>query len=332
MKESDIRPEHLHLRYLELSAQDAEKCFSGVERKLIDCVACGKPNRRVAFEKNGFGYVCCEACGSLYQSPRPTIDAFEAFYRDSESSRYWAEEFFPAVAEARRDTIFRPRVERLAELCVGKGITIDRLIDVGAGFGIFLDEWRHRFPKTELVAIEPSRKLAQRCRDLGFMVVEEIVENAADKSGDADLVVCFEVFEHVYDPLTFIRTLLKVVRPGGYLFVSTLGVDGYDIQTLWENSNSVFPPHHINFLSIAGFETVFRRAGLSNVHISTPGRLDVDIVRNAFKRAPAILDGNHFAKLLVKDDARGAVFQKFLAENKLSSHTWVLGQRPSSIT
>ena len=119
MKEAEIRPEHLLRRYLELSAEDATHCFGDAQRTDIACVACGGTDIRPEFAKHGFAYASCGTCGTLLQSPRPVIAAFEQFYRDSVSSRFWAEEFFPAVAEARRESIFRPRVERLAALCAG---------------------------------------------------------------------------------------------------------------------------------------------------------------------------------------------------------------------
>ena len=118
MKESDIRPEALLKRYLELSEQDAKLCFAETPRRDIPCVACKSEELVREFEKNGFAYSSCQNCGTLFQSPRPSIEAFEAFYRNSVSSRYWAEEFFPAVAEARREKIFRPRVDRLRNLCL----------------------------------------------------------------------------------------------------------------------------------------------------------------------------------------------------------------------
>jgi 2-polyprenyl-3-methyl-5-hydroxy-6-metoxy-1,4-benzoquinol methylase len=327
MKESEIRPEHLHQRYLELSAQDALLCFGNDPRRDIPCVACGSSRVEPQFEKNGFGFAICSDCRTLYQSPRPSIEAFENFYRDSVSSRYWAEEFFPAVAEARRASIFRPRVERLQALCAERGISVRRLIEVGSGFGTFLDEWKARSPDTELFAIEPSKKMAAVCREKGFAVAEDIVENVKGMGGHGDLVVCFEVLEHVYDPVSFLKTLGALVRPGGYVFISTLGVDGFDIQTLWEKSNSISPPHHINFLSIEGFKKAFARAGFSDVGVTTPGKLDVDIVRNADARDPSLLKGNRFAKTIVRDAEKGALFQKFLAENLLSSHVWVLARR-----
>lgn len=328
MKESDIRPEHLLNRYLQLSALDASVCFDGITRENIPCVACGSRSAIHQFEKNGFAYASCNDCASLFQSPRPTLAAFEAFYQDSASARFWADEFFPAVAEARREKIFRPRVERLAQLCAKRGMDVGAIIDVGAGYGIFLDEWRRHSPATRAIAIEPSASLASECRKKGFEVVESIAEKAIGCLDVGDAVVCFEVLEHVYEPLEFVRVLARLTRRGGYLFVSTLGVDGFDIQVLWERSNSIFPPHHINFLSVAGFETLFRRAGLIDVEVITPGVLDVDIVRNAANRDASVLDGQRFLAGVMANPHTSEAFQRFLADNRMSSHTWIIARRP----
>jgi SAM-dependent methyltransferase len=293
-------------------------------------VACGGIQSIHQFNKNGFAYSRCVDCETLFQTPRPSISAFEAFYRQSESSRYWAEVFFPAVAEIRRKTIFGPRAERLAGVCEEKGVSVDSLIDVGAGYGIFLDEWRRRLPQTKALAVEPSASLAQECRSKGFDVVEDIVENVLDHDNWADLVTCFEVLEHVYAPLDFVRVLKRLARPGGYVFVSTLGIDGFDLQVLWEKSSQISPPHHINFLSLHGFERLFQRAGLTDVTVSTPGQLDVDIVRNAVKRDPALLDDQRFLQNLLADDNKAAAFQRFLTEQRMSSHVWVIGRKPVS--
>lgn len=329
MKEEDIRPEALARRYYELSAADAQRCFPlGIARHDLPCVACGGTAVALAFTKNGFGYGRCADCGTLFQTPRPGIDAFEAFYRDSESSNYWSDVFFPAVAEVRRERIFRPRVERLAMIAGSSLPPSATVIDVGAGYGIFLDEWRKVRSADRLIAIEPSAHLASECRAKGFATLEDIVENVAGLENAADLVVCFEVLEHVHQPVEFLATLRGLARPGGLVFISTLGVDGFDIQTLWDKSNVVFPPHHINFLSVAGFARLFERVGLADVEITTPGQLDVDIVRNAVKSDPALLEGQRFLARLVGDDALAASFQAFLAANRLSSHSWVIGRRP----
>ena len=327
MKEHEIRPADLLARYLELSAQDAEHCFGDATRANLNCIGCGGSRLEFQFEKHAFAYARCGECGTLFQTPRPELAAFEAFYRESVSSRYWAEVFFPAVAEIRREKMFRPRVERLAALCAGKSLEVQRLIDVGAGYGIFLDEWRARFPQTELVAIEPSASLAQECRAKCLTVVEDIVEHATGNDGWADLVACFEVLEHVHEPLEFVRVLKGLARPGGYVFVSTLCIDGFDLQTLWEQSTQISPPHHINFLSVEGFTRLFERAGLTDVTVTTPGQLDVDIVRNAATADPGVLVGQRFLKSVVENESTARAFQAFLSANQLSSHAWVMGRR-----
>ena len=293
-------------------------------------MGCGGHEVETVFEKHGFAYGLCQDCGTLYQTPRPPLSAFEAFYRDSVSSNFWAEVFFPVVAEARREKIIRPRCEHVLTRCKAKGLAIQRLIDVGAGYGIFLDEWRKHAPDTQLIAVEPSAALAKECRSKGFEVVESVVEQVGVRyECFADLVVCFEVLEHVYEPVAFVKSLMRLARPGGMVFVSTLCVDGFDLQTLWQKSNQIFPPHHVNFLSVSGFEKLFTRAGMKNITVITPGRLDVDIVRNAVHLDPNLLRGQRFLQRLIADEEIATSFQNFLAMNRLSSHAWVSGEVPS---
>ena len=40
----------------------------------------------------------------------------------------------------------------------------------------------------------------------------------------------------------------------------------------------------------------FKRVRLVGINVSTPGKLDVDIVRNAFHKNPNILQGQNFFK------------------------------------
>ena len=80
MKEHEIRPEAILNRYLELSALDADLCFKDNKKSNISCVGCGGSRLKFQFEKNEFPYTLCDDCGSLFQAPRPSIEAFEAFY------------------------------------------------------------------------------------------------------------------------------------------------------------------------------------------------------------------------------------------------------------
>jgi SAM-dependent methyltransferase len=160
--------------------------------------------------------------------------------------------------------------------------------------------------------------------------MEARLEEAAAWNGSADLVTCFEVIEHVHAPVDFVRALLALAKPGGYVLVTGLGTEGFDIQILWERSKSISPPHHLNFLSVEGYERLFARVGFVEIEVRTPGRLDLDIVRNAWLADPSVLNGDRFVRLLLRkrDAAVHERFQQFLAENHLSSHVRVLARRP----
>lgn len=329
MRESDIRPRELLNEYLRLSEQDATTLFAGGAREEVPCVACASANTQPAFEKNGFGYSRCDDCGTLYQTPRPRLEVFERFYVNSVSSDFWAKVFFPQVAEARRGAVFAPRAAELARMLKDRGFVARTVIDVGAGHGMFLSELVARLDGAVGIAVEPSSEMIESCRKQGFEVREALAEDVTDLDGRGDLVCSLEVMEHVHDPMRFISNLATFTAPGGWVFFTTLGADGFDITVLGQHANAVFPPHHLNFLSVKGFDILCRRAGLTDVEVLTPGKLDVDIVRNKASEIPGLLDDQPFIRALLKDDVTAAAFQQFLAQNKLSSHTWVLARKPA---
>ncbi len=328
MKEHEIRPADLFEKYLELSAADALAYFNSSQREDIPCPACGDDITQPAFEKWEFGYVLCETCGSLYQSPRPPVEDFARFYQESPSSIYWAKTFFPAVAEVRRERLFRPKVKQIAQLCKNEAFFPDVLADIGAGYGLFLEEWRKSFPETKLIAVEPNPTLAEVCRSKNFDVAECFAERAAHLNGQVDLIVALEVIEHVHDLKRFCCALRDLLRQGGKILLTGLTVDGFDIQVLWEKSQSISPPHHINFVSIRGFEHLLTRAGFRRIRIFTPGKLDVDIVKNAATENSDIFAGQRFiSRLLGRSEVVLQAFQKFLSEHQLSSHCWIWAER-----
>ena len=336
MREGDIRPADIFNEYLRLSAADAER-FLASDQNLAarDCPGCAAGSAEFEFTKNGFDMVRCRACGSLYASAVSSEEQLRAFYRDSKSSDYWARVFFPAVAEARREKIFRPRVGHIAEnvprWAPQQTSPLDRIIDVGAGAGLFLEEAKSAGLARRLGAVEPSPAMAEECRSRG---IETFPGFAADAAGDpgwrdsADLVCCFEVIEHVADPLDFFRDLAALAKPRGLVLVTGLSGDGFDILTLGKDAKAVSPPHHLNFLSQAGVAALLQRAGLSLVEFQTPGKLDVDIVANTLAERPdAVTDP--FIRKLVTDapQATKDAFQNFLQQTKLSSHMWIVARR-----
>jgi SAM-dependent methyltransferase len=333
LHEADIRPADLLAEYLRLNAEDGRRLLNHPEPlEERPCPGCRGDASNPAFRKNGFSLVRCAECDSLYVTPAPSPKALGNFYRDSSSTNYWANVFFPAVAEARRKAIYRPRAERVAGIAAEHGIDVGAVVDVGAGFGLFLEEFRALVPTAMMRAVEPGRAHAAQLASKGFETFEGYAQDAAADPAwrdGADVVTLFEVLEHLLEPQAVLMRLANLVRPGGLILVSGLCGDGFDIRVLGERSKPVSPPHHLTFLSIAGAEMVIERCGLELFSITTPGELDVDIVRNAALEKPECVEDPVIRRLVLEaSDEERQTFQESLKQSRQSSHMWIVVRRP----
>ena len=320
MKEEEIRPKQLFGEYLKLSIKDG----NSLNKKLfveIDCQVCKSPLRKILITKYEYTYKQCEECRSVLCSPRPSEKQLSQLYFNSESSRFWSEVFFPSVAEARKEKLFTPKAQQIASLIHDRKLNINSICDIGAGHGVFLEELKRFLPDAKLYAIEPDSSSASECRKKGIETLEEVSENAHIWNGKFDMVISSEVIEHVFDVASFIRSLHSLLKPNGVALITGLGYEGFDILTLGEKSNSISPPHHLNFLSLEGFHKVFKNNDFRIVDVWTPGKLDVDIVINSGLENEFVNTLKSRGEIAIQD------FQDFLVKHKLSSHVWVLAQK-----
>ena len=329
MREQDIRPKDLLDEFFALMKADAER-LAARRHEFVDvaCPGCTSRNGETAFEKDGFPYRLCAECGSLFASPRPTAAALVDYALHSKAVEYWSTHFYRQTADARRAKIFRPRAEAVAALVDSGAVRAGgAFVDIGAGYGLFLQEVRSTNRFGTVAGIEPDRRLADVCRADGFTVSEQWVEDLEDDVIRADMASAFEVLEHTFDPTAFLAACSRVLRPGGTLLFTTLTISGFDLQSLWQHSRQMSPPQHLNFLSVDGISRLVARVGLSVLELTTPGQLDVDIVRNAVTDQPDLDVGRFARAVATSDDETRREFQQFLQAHRLSSHVRCLARR-----
>ena len=281
-----------------------------------------------AFEKAGFAYEHCTRCRMLYVNPRPTLEMLLEHYQNSLTIEYWNENIYPASEAVRRKSIFAPRAERVVEICKDKGSSFGLLLDVGAGFGTFLEELQKLQAFDQLHAVEPSSKLADSCRRKGLSVIEELAENV-HIDAPADVITNFELIEHLFEPFAFLEHCYRLLKPGGLMILTTPNILGFDLLVLRALSDNIGAPNHINYFHPQALRILMDRAGFSVLEVLTPGELDVDIVRNKIKAGEFDVSSNPFLQevLVERGDILKGAFQKFLADNQLSSHRSVVAQR-----
>ena len=328
MKEEQIRPAHMLAECTRLGQQDREYILRrSSEFVSVPCPACDRNTCSPEFQKDGFSFVRCPACRTLFISPRPTLQMVMDYDAQSKASAYWSEHVLPASESYRLENIFRPRAKLVAELCREHGSDDSLLLDVGAGPGTFCLAMKETGFFKHVTAIEPSARLADSCRRNGVHVIQEPIENAEVRS--ASVIASFELIEHLFSPREFLVTCRAALSENGLLILTTPNVFGFDLLILGERSGNVCGPQHLNYFHPASLRTLLEGCGFAVVKTLTPGRLDAEIVRSQILRGSFNVDSQPFLKeiLIERWDELAAKLQTFLAENGLSSHLWVVAKR-----
>ncbi|MGY6273600.1 bifunctional 2-polyprenyl-6-hydroxyphenol methylase/3-demethylubiquinol 3-O-methyltransferase UbiG [Achromobacter denitrificans] len=158
-----------------------------------------------------------------HDTARPAVNADQAELDKfgALASRWWdpESEFKPLHA------INPLRLEWIQE-CAGS-LAGKAVLDVGCGGGILSEAMARS--GAEVTGIDLADKSLKVARlhglesgvkvDYRKIPVEEL---AAELPGHYDVVTCMEMLEHVPDPVSIVRACSTLVKPGGWVFFSTL--------------------------------------------------------------------------------------------------------------
>src|SRR5450830_1344103 len=130
------------------------------------------------------------------------------------------------------DGEFRPlhqinplRLEWISHLCPLKG---QQVLDVGCGGGILADAMARAGAQvtgvdlaTKALRVAQLHALEAQTPNVEYREVS-VEALAQQQPGSFDLVTCMEMLEHVPDPASVVRACATLVKPGGWVFFSTL--------------------------------------------------------------------------------------------------------------
>jgi len=156
--------------------------------------------------------------------PRPApanVDQAELDKFSALASRWWdpKSEFKPLHA-------INPLRLGWIESLVG-GLAGKKVLDVGCGGGILSESMAAAGATvTGIDLAERSLKIARlHSLESGIAVSYQAISAehmAAEHPGEFDVITCMEMLEHVPDPPAIVRACAKLVKPGGWVFLSTL--------------------------------------------------------------------------------------------------------------
>lgn len=328
MEEKDIRPQKLLDDNTALLMFDIRNILRYLDDFVsVGCPACDGMDAVYAFEKYGFTFVECGKCKTLFTNPRPTEKHLAEYYAQSKCYKHYNDVIFPQTEKERSQKIFAPRAKKIVDMCRQYATSAGSMVDIGAGFGTFCDEIRKLSYFERIIAVEPCHALAANCRARGFEVYESMVEDLS--LDNIDVVTCFELVEHLFSPHKFIVACSRLLPTGGFLFLTTPNVKGFDMVILREENDNIIAPNHINIFNPRSITSLLTKCGFEIVELETPGELDVELVWKKYISKQVDISEHAFLKDIFMQDniASRKSFQNFLSKNLLSSHMMVLARK-----
>jgi hypothetical protein len=329
--EVEIRPATLFAEYCDLVRASIPDYFPPASRREV-CAPCpGGTEGRLAFEKWGFSYRECEEHGSLFVSPRPDEAALVRYYRESPAARFWHGRVLHETEEVRHEKLIAPRVDWVLEGVVETVPDARTVLDLSFGAqglgegllagGMGLDRVIHAGPTADLD--HPRRRPGIEVRPSGLTDIPAL--------GQVDVVTAFDAIDRAADVPRFVDTIRRMLRPGGCLFLTAPTSSGFEVQLLRERSRTVLPPDKLNLLSVEALRALFAEPDWQLVELSTPGVLDVELVRRAVAEAPEH-PWPSFVRYIMQrrgDDALREL-QVFLQRYRLTSFARIVARRRES--
>ncbi len=175
----------------------------------VDCPLCKESKTVPLHQEGSFRMVRCPWCKFIYLNPRPTTESLHQFYQqylpDEETSiQSWGKMMKPVFHRA--TDLFRQYRRN------------GRLLDVGTGFGFFMNEMKKN--GWEVTGVEISEKAIEYARAvLGLTVHPGPLEKANFPNQHFDVVTAFYVIEHLPDPMTFLKECHRILKSGGVLLL-----------------------------------------------------------------------------------------------------------------
>jgi SAM-dependent methyltransferase len=279
---------------------------------LRPCVLCGAADPEVlevcdaafvstlVFKGHEQAYsICqCRRCGLVYVGE--TVD--DALLDELYGAEYYQGRDASGFAdygaqETKYRARFNLRLDRMRPWISG-----GRTLDVGCALGWFLAEAKAQGWDAE--GVEMSEHAATFCREKhGVHVHTTRLEDAGLEPESFDLVSLWDTIEHVQEPRTILQTAFGLVKPGGYVVLSTGNWDAWRRRVQGQKWALLRPPKHLYYFTPTTLKTLVDQVGFTTVEVwqEPPGKIPAPIRALATRVSENAAD--IFGLLAVKPEA-----------------------------
>lgn len=231
----------------------------------------------------------CSCCTTDYVNPCPSELALADYYNNYKCNEMLGKVYSRRAKQS--DYIIDDRTAFVLKMLQDNPNNSINVLEVGCNSGGALLKLKEAIARDKILS---SKSIQLSGIDLDSNAISNAVDPTLDleaisaenltekKEGYYDLIIHYELIEHLIDPFSFLLNMRRLLKPGGEMFFSTPNADGLEMLTGYNGyrllAHAIFPPMHLNAFSVKSIPLLSYRAGFKVSKISTPGSLDVDML------------------------------------------------------
>jgi len=321
----DLCPDDLWLRIAEQEKTiTARMVASGhTDPAFANCPVCGGAELAQFTIKHEMRIDKCDSCGFRFTNPPPTAEQLRIFYNSE------AKAIENQIFEATR-TVRLPIFERRVEL-INRYVAGGSLLDIGGATGIFVDALKRAHAPFKVAVVDLNEDAVKRLR-ARFPAVEVHQGDFFDHRGVYDAITLWDTIEHLRNINHVASLLFSLLNPGGYLFISTPNIDGFEHWVGQDRHPQINPISHLNYFSAKTLQLLLARYGFTVVDFLTPnGSFDIAYVNRFLSNGDA--DLGKLGEFLLEKLQRPEVaedFAELISRHGLAGNVVVIAKRPTS--
>ena len=222
------------------------------------CRLCGEKSHQIILDdivtsaNDRFALNQCNNCALITTYPMPSAKLLQQYYDQD----YWhsgGQNKRPAL-----NTLYRLRMTPIVSTIRNYTKTDSRILDWGCGDGSL---------------INLLRKFGLNCFGIDAykqnlddpQVSAATIEMADFPNGYFDIITCFHVLEHLADPLTSIKSALRLIKPGGVMVVEVPNLDSVGFRIFKNRWQPLEIPTHLNHFTPITLQRLFQFAGKTKI-------------------------------------------------------------------
>lgn len=145
----------------------------------------------------------------------------------------------------------------------------NNLLDVGCGQGWFLDVAKKR--GWNVYGTEYSDVAVKKCRDRGINILQGDLNPADFKGIEIDVIVSFEVIEHINHPNSELQKIYSLLRKGGLFYLTTPNFNCYLRHQVKDKFSVIHYPEHLSYYTPTTLHRVLKQNGFKKNKMLTTG-------------------------------------------------------------